>query len=407
MEPFAYKAYAADGRQVRGEIEATTREAALTALEARGLVAYSINEKGRWPALSLDTELFVRQDLSRKDAALFYRELAALLTAGLRVEEALSLIAGQMRNRRQRDLVKTLTERTRRGESLSQSMRLHPKSFAPFECAIFQNGEKSGDIAGAAKIAADMLEREIAYGARLGSALIYPAILSLTAIGAILIVSLYLAPAIAPMFERSGAEPPAAFTTLLGFSAFIRNFWWAVILGGALVALGFRRVLKRDSVRVTVEQIALRVPMLGVIIANAETARLCRALGLLLKSGAPISEAMQEAGEVCRTRLFGQWARRARADIREGARFSETLEMLDAAPAIARRFAEIGEKTGHLDQMLDHAADHADAAATRASDALMNALPPLLTVVMGAIVGGLIAIVLSTILSANELVFDF
>lgn len=405
MEQFVYRAYEKSGRAIRGEIDAATKEAAHAALRARGLIPFFAEPKTAAKTGGFLDQAIRGRKLSRKDVALFYREIAVLLDADLRLEEAIAVVAEQMRNPAHKEIVGGLLEKIRRGEKMSASLRAYPHSFDQFEAALFQSGESRGDLAGAARMAADILERSLAARDRLASAMIYPAILAVTALGAILVVSVVLAPAISPMFNRNGVAPPMAFSALLAFSTVVRNWWWAIIAALILLALLFRRALKNPSVAVKVEQLMFNTPLAGSIASNMETARLCRALASLLRAGATLNAALSDAGEICKTRLFRNWAIEANDLIRRGGRLSIAFADLAKAPAVAQRFIEIGERSGRLDKMLEHAADHADASAARTTNALMTALSPALTLIMGLVVGGLIAVVLTTILSANELVF--
>lgn len=400
---FLYKAYDAAGSLVRGEIEAASREEALALVRARGLIPFHAEARGGRNNSRVFSGDARSPKLSRKGAAMFFRELAALLAAELRVEQALEIIAQQIEDQGQRDIVSGMRERVRQGKSLSAAMRDHPQSFEPFEIALIQNSETRGDLAGASLMAASLLDRSLATRGRLVSAMIYPAILTFTAIGAILVVALVLAPTILPMYERSGAAPPPAFGALIVFSDIIKNWWWALIGAAAAGALLLRNLFKREDFRRRADRALLSAPLFGVIAANMESARILRTLSSLLRAGAPLADALGESAKVANNFVFRDHFAQARERVRQGRSMSEALSDLSEFPAVLRRFVAVGEQTGKLQEMLSHGAEHADAAANRNVDRLMTSLSPILTLVMGVLVGSLIAVVLSAILGANDL----
>lgn len=401
---FRYEAYDSDGALVRGEIEADSRDAALSNLRARKLFPFSAEDAGA--TRILDRQIFLSPPISRGGAALLIRELSALLSAEIPVDVALSVAGADLRPGRAKTVILDMQQRVRRGERLSDAMRAHGDVFQALEVALVRAGEAGGDVAGAMTTAADLAERALTLRAKIISAMIYPSILSLRAIAAVLIVTTVLAPSLSPMFERTGEAPPAMFAAMLGFSFLVKHYWWAIIAVGAGLALLARRALRNEAISSGAELLLLRTPGLGKIIANLETSRLFRALAALLASGAPLPEALSIGRDVSSTKLFRRAAAEARERVRQGETLAASFANCAALPPAAQRLLQIGERSGRLDQMLGHAATQADTAAQRGIDRLLTALNPALTIVLGLIVGGMIAAVLSTILSANELLFS-
>jgi len=406
MIDFSYKAYDSRGALVSGEISALDRDEALAKIKARGLIPFQAGE--RTGANPLST--FYQQDggarLSRKSAALFYREMAVMLGSELRIEQALAIVERLFTDKRQSKLITDLRESVRQGRSLSAAMRDFPQSFQTFEIALFRNGEVRGDIAGAAGMAAELLERALAVRGRLVSAMIYPAILALAAVASILVVALVLAPTILPMYERGGQSPPVAFAALIAFSNLLRDWWWALILIVGAAATFTMRALKNPDFRRRSDRALLAIPIIGAAIANSEAARVFRTLSLLLRGGAPLSDALTEAADVLRNSVFREHFRAARERVRQGETLSAAIADLQAFPATVRHFLVVGEETGRLSDMLAHAAGYAESSATRTIDRITTALSPILTLVMGLLVGSLIAVVLSAILGANEILLE-
>lgn len=403
---FRYEAYDGDGALVRGEIEAVSREAALAALRGRKLLPCSAEDVATSTSSLLQRQIFLSAPISRAAAALLIREIAALLSAEIPVDTALSIAGADMRPGRGKNVIEDLQQRVRRGDRLSDALRAHPEVFRPLEVALVGAGEAGGDVAGAMTIAAELAERGMTIRAKIVSAMIYPTILTMTAIAAVLVVTTVLAPSLSPLFSRSGGSPPGAFAAMLGFSELVRGYWWALAATGLALFFASRRALKNETIAYSVERLFLRAPVLGGIIANLETARLFRALAALLRSGAPLPEALAVGRDVSATRLFRRAVSEAREKVRQGETLAAAIAGASILPAGALRLLQIGERSGRLEQMLDHASSQADAAAQRGIDRLLTALNPTLTIVLGLIVGGMIATVLSTILGANDLLFS-
>lgn len=403
MTGFSYQAYDASGSLVRGEIAAQSREEALAGIRARGLIPVRAETTADRKATFSATIGERQARLPRAVVARIFRELAVMLGAGLRIDQALGIAERLVADKRQRPIITHIKERVREGAPLSAAFAQHPASFQPFEIAIFRNGEVQGDLAAAAGMAADILERTLAVRTRLVSAMIYPAILAIAAVGAILIVTLVLAPTILPMFERSGQSPPAAFAALIGFSDLLRNWWWLILVMFGAAAAGLVRAWRHEGFRRRVDAMLLNTPVVGPALAQNETARAARTLAALLKAGAPLPNAIGEAAGVLNSPAFHSLFLEAQSRVRRGEALSAALAGATELPPTLIDFIVIGEQTGRLPAMLSHAADHAEAAATRAIDRVMTALPPLMTLVMGTLVGALIAVVLSAILDANEL----
>lgn len=402
MIDYSYKAYDSRGVPVSGEINAPSRDEALAMIRSRGLTPYRAEALAdQKPLLSLSLSN-ARARIPRKAAALFYRELSVMLSAELRIEQALAIVERLFPQKEQAAIIADLREKIRQGRSLSSALRDHPESFEPFEIALLRNGEVRGDIAGASAMAAELLERSLAVRGKFISAMIYPAILAFSATAAILVVALVLAPTILPMYERGGATPPFAFSALIAFSNLLRGWWWAMLLLLAGAGAWFGRALKSPDFRRRIDRATLAIPVIGGAIANSEAARVSRTLASLLKAGAPLTDALAEASEVFDNAAFRDYFRGARDRVRQGDSLSSSIADMPAFPATVRHFILVGEQTGRLADMLSHAAGYAEASATRSIDRIMTSLSPILTLVMGVLVGSLIAVVLSAILGANE-----
>ena len=222
------------------------------------------------------------------------------------------------------------------------------------------------------------------------------------AVPTLLIVSV-LVPSLAPLFEDSGADPPAAMQFLLFLHDTAVQRWPAVLAGFGLVALAGILALRSEPVRYGADQLALRLPLLSGILARAETARLAQTLGALIRGGVVLPNALRISTLVVRNRVVRAAMERIAEDVKEGASLSLLLEKTKVVSPMALRLVAIGEETGRLDQMLGHVARIDETELRGRIELLMGLLTPLLTVLIGLGVGGLIYSVMTTILRVNDM----
>lgn len=405
---FSYEAFTAGGKRVSGRIEAETLHQAHDKLLRQSLIPSAIMEDSRAAA----TVSFWRRDIriarrvGPEARAAFLRELGLLLKAGIALDRSLRLMAGQARASRLGATIERVRERIVSGQSLQAALGAEAGFFEPDEIAMIGAGERSGDIVPLLADVAAALERRGELAARLSSALVYPAILlamSLVALGVIMTV---LVPNLLPLFENARTEPPLLVGALLALSRVIEQHGSMIAAACLALVAGLWFLSRQEKVALRLGSWMFRLPYVGPIAAELDTARFARSLACLIRSGAPLLQALAAAGGACRNPAARGMIARVAARVASGQRVAAALEEFAAMPAATRQFIAIGEEANRLEDMLLHAAQSNETAAYRRIERSMTALTPLLTLAIGGLIGGLIVAVMRAILSVNDLAFQ-
>lgn len=405
MPKFRYRAYDERGSLIEDDIETGTREAAVEALHRRGLFTLDIAESQPVSTLRWwEREVFGGGSLPVKGLAIFTRELATLIRADIPLDECLRIVALQpLMPSRVRNCTHALLESVRQGSSLSSAMAKRGAEFPEYCWRLVEAAEASGSLADVFEDLAAFLERSDEVRKQVGSALLYPAILMFAAAIAIGVILTVLLPTVLPLFADAGAKPPQFLQFLVDMQMFVSANWLLTLILCVLLAVAATVALRNASLRLWLDRMVLRVPLLGRLITNSETARFSRTLATMIRNGVPILDGLRISGAVLKNRSFSQAVNQATIAVKEGGMLSQPLERVGLFPELALRLTAVGEQTGQLDPMLMRVAVIYEATTQREISRLMTLLTPALTLIIGGIVGGLILSVMSAILSVNDL----
>jgi general secretion pathway protein F len=406
MPLFRYKVVDTDGAVVRGQIEAATRGAAASRLQARGHLPLAVEVATSSHRLRdlLALELHSKQRRSPTLVAELIRRLSLLLDAGVALEGCLALIASSEGWADIRLRASSLLRRLRQGANLADAMAAEEGVFSPVVVAVVRAGEASGALAPRLAQLADYLSRAQAVRQSVRSALIYPAVLLFTAAGTILLVLLVILPQLAPVFADTGSQLPLTTRVAFAASTLTREWWWLMAVTALIFGLIARRLLREPGMRARRDAFVLRLPVLGLALRRAETARFTRVLGALIGGGVPLPTALSLAQPVLSNRVFAEAAASIATAVREGEGIAAPLSRAAIFPDLAVQMVRIGEATGRLDEMLSRLSGLLEADVQRTLTRALAMLVPGLTIVLGAVVAGIIASVMLAVLGVNDLV---
>ena len=405
MPRFSYTAYDGNGARGTGVIESETRAAAIEALFRQGRYPLELVEGGRAPAARWwEREIFAARALSRRGLALLTRELATLVKAELPVDEALRIARLQpLMPARARGVVARVLDGVLAGASLSEALEAERGAFPAYFVHIVRAGEAGGTLGQSLDELAGFLERASEFRARIGSALIYPALLMVVAAAALMIILFVLIPTVAPLFRDAGVEPPFIIRFLLGAQETIAAHWVIAALTIGILTIGLAALARDERWRLWRDRQLLRLPLVSSLIKNGETAVMSRTLGTLIRNGVPMLEALQIAGDVLSNRAMAAAVRTCAGEVKEGAALMGALGRSGVFPELAVRLTGVGEQTGRLEQMLERVGSIYELALQQQLVRLTSLLTPILTIAVGIAVGGLLLSVMGAIVSLNEL----
>jgi general secretion pathway protein F len=407
MPRFSYTAYDSSGRRSSGTIDSDSREAAIDSLFRQGRYPLELTEGAgaaapRW----WERELFGSGSLRQHGVALLTRELATLVKADIPMDEALRIAGLQpLMPARVRRVVGSILARVLAGASLSEAIDAEGGAFPPYYSRIVHAGEAAGTLGQALDDLAQHLERSAEFRSRIGSALLYPALLLVAAAAALAVIVGVLIPTIAPLFADAGVEPPFVVRTLLALQQGIAEHWPAVLIGVLIAAAAGLALSRSSGWRLARDRLALRLPLISRVVQNSQTAVMSRTLGTLIRSGVPLVQALQITGNAISNRAMAGELRRTAEDVKEGTTLTSALAKSRVFPELALRLTGVGEQTGQLDVMLERVGTIYEAALQRQLLRITGLITPVMTIVIGVLVGGLLLSVMGAIFSVNELAF--
>ncbi len=342
-----------------------------------------------------------RRVFSATTLAIWTRQLAGLVSAGLPLERALTALSEEAESPRLRELLAALRAEVNGGASFARALASAPREFDEIYRGVVAAGEQSGQLGTVLEKLADDLEERQALRAKLIGAALYPAIVSLVAVVIVIFLVTYVVPQVAQVFAGGKRSLPFLTVAMLAVSAFVRSWGWLVALG--LAAAGGLLVLARrnEASRERIDAVWLTLPLVGRLSRGYNAARFAGTLAMLASSGVPILKALQAAAETLSNRAMRADALDALARVREGAPLGAALAAKKRFPGLPSMFARLGEQTGQLPTMLDRAARQLGTEVQRRAMQIATLLEPLLIVVMGAVVMVIVLAVLLPIIQIN------
>ncbi|SDS40024.1 type II secretion system F family protein [Pseudomonas oryzae] len=404
MTRFHYRAVSDDGEVQTGYLDADDEQSVLLQLRAKGLIPIEIATRQGWQALlQVDVNELLGKTRTRKLVLHFTQNLASLLHSGVALDRSLDIMLRVNPDQQMQQLIAPIQEGVRRGTSLSRVMGERPDLFSGFYISMIQASEVSGNLAEGLANLAYYMERSKTLHDRLVSALIYPVILLGVSVTSLLIILVYVIPQFRQLFDDMGASLPLSTQIVIGAAEGIRTFgpWLLLALLGAGVA--WRQLLRQPEYRKKWDRLQLRLPLVGGLLQRVETARFARSLGSLLTGGVALLQGLSIARQTIGNQLLAEQVGIAAEGLKQGRQLAPPLLASGMFPSLAMQMIQVGEETGHLDEMLMKVADTYDREVENAIQRLLAVLEPLLIVGLGVLIAGIILSVLVAIMSITEL----
>ncbi len=402
MPAYSFEALQADGQTRKGVIEADTARLARALLRGQALVPLAVEPvTGRADSL-LSRPIAGGRAFGGTQLAIFTRQLAGLVGSGLPLERALSALADEAEDDKQRNLIAGLRAEVNAGAPLARAMAQQPREFSPVYTAVIAAGEQGGHLGAVLERLADDLEERQALKAKLIGAALYPAIVTLVAIVIVVFLVSYVVPQVATVFAGTQHALPTLTVAMLAISAFVRHWGWWLLGAIVLIAAGARWALTLDSFRQKFDAAWLRLPLVGRLARGYNAARFGSTLAMLAGAGVPILRALQAASQTLNNTAMRADAEDALVMVREGAPLAAALAQKKRFPGLLSMFARLGEQTGQLPLMLQRAAVQLSAEVQRRAMQLATILEPLLIVVMGVVVMLIVLAVMLPIIQLNQ-----
>ncbi|RLA44574.1 MAG: type II secretion system F family protein [Gammaproteobacteria bacterium] len=372
------------GRATKGEIQAASQAMAKAQLRRQGIKTKSVRKKPK--------PLFGGQGKAIKaaDIAIFTRQLATMLKAGVPLVQSFEIVADGADKPRMKTLVTALKNDVASGNGLAPSLAKHPRLFDDLFCSLIGSGEDSGTLELMLDRVATYKEKTEQLKAKIKKAMTYPIAVVCVALIVCAILLIKVVPVFAETFKNFGSELPAFTLFVMNISDFVQA-WWFIILLGIIGTIFLFREIKLRSVPFAefLDRLALKTPIVGNIVHDAVIARFSRTLATTFAAGVPLVDALNSTAGAAGNSVYAKAIRQIRDDVTTGTTLYNSIKATGLFPNMLLQMVSIGEESGALDDMLDKVANHYEEAVDNAVDSLSSLMEPLIMSVLGVLVGGL------------------
>lgn len=401
MAAFDYIAADAAGRTVSGSLSAADEAAARKALAKRQLALLQLSP-GRSGAVVAPSKVGKAGRLSPKALALTTRQLATLISVSP-LEEALRNLMLQADRPNVRRVLEGVHAGVIEGRRLSDAMGQQGAAFPPLYRAMTAAGEQSGALQPILERLADGLERDEVVRGKVLTALVYPCVLAVVALGVIVAMMTYIVPKVVDQFDSMGQTLPLLTRLVIGLSDLMRDWGWLMALIVAAVVAAGLIARRREAVRLRLDAGVLRLPLVGRLTRDLHGARMARTLSTMIAAGLPVLEGLTITARTVSNRALRRATEQMAEAVREGGGLSSAMRRAEVFPPILVYMTASGESSGRLEPMLERAADYLEREFSNFTAVMLSLLEPAIIVVMGGIVAVIVLSILLPILQINTL----
>ncbi len=385
MPVYVWKGRTPTGIASSGELAAKSEAEVISHLRARKIIPTSVKTKPREITIP-----FLGGKVGTKDLAVFTRQFATMINAGLPLMQCLDIQTQQATNPvLKKGLGQVMTD-VESGSTLAESLRKQDKIFTDLYVNMVDAGEAGGALDVILTRLAGYLEKSAELARKIKSAMIYPVMITGVALMATLALLIFVIPIFAGMFESFGQELPAPTRIVMKLSDIVRGYWWVIFAVLIALFIGFRTWKKTSGGESVIDRMKLKIPVAGTLVRKQVIARFARTLATLLSSGVPILDALEITAKTSGNKLVEDSIMEARSSIAGGETIAEPLKNVGVFPPMVTQMIAIGEAAGNLDDMLNKVADFYDSEVDTAVEGLMSALEPVIMILLGLVIGGMV-----------------
>lgn len=383
---FTYTGRDRSGRIRTGTLEADSPQTVARILRAQDLFVTSISEV-QAKAIAERDVLARYRPVRVRDLAVFCRQFSIMISAGVSVLSCLSVLYEQTNHAKLRDAVKAVRDDVEKGESLSRALAKHPSVFPSMVVNMVEAGEMGGALEEVLSRLADHYEKEHELRQKVVSALAYPTVVASVAAVMGLVLVAFVLPMFESLFAGFGSDLPLPTRILLRVGRFARQYWY-VILGVPLVLIvGFVPARRLPQVRAALDKLSFTVPLIRDLNRKVVVARLCRALGTMIRNGVPMIQALEVSGKISGNSLVEQAVAKAQEEVNRGQVISAPLRDSGLFPEMVTQMIAVGEETGSLEEVLHKIASFYDMEVENSVKTLTSLIEPAVMLVLAAAIG--------------------
>ncbi|MBP7914906.1 MAG: type II secretion system F family protein [Vitreoscilla sp.] len=370
-----------NGKAVRGELRSGGEAAVSASLRRQGVMVTKIKKRRSSGGKSI----------KGKDIAVFTRQLATMMKAGVPLLQAFDIVGRGSPNPRLTRLLMDIRSDVETGTNLASAFRRHPQYFDALYCNLVEAGEAGGILEELLSRLAMYQEKTIAIKQKVKSAMIYPVSVLVVAFVVVTVIMIFVIPAFKDVFSSFGAEMPAPTLLVMAMSDAFVTYWWlifGVIFGGGYTFMQAWR--RSEKMQFAMDRLLLRLPIFGELIRKSIIARWTRTLSTMFAAGVPLVEALDSVGGTAGNSVYSQATEQIQRDVATGTALTTSMTASGVFPNMVLQMAAIGEESGALDDMLSRAADFYEEEVDEMVKGLSTLLEPVIIVFLGTLIGGIV-----------------
>lgn len=395
MAVFTYKARDADGKDVRGLVEAPTQESAVKLLRTRQLFVIEVNEARTGRGVADVVARFKKVRFG--DVVTFTRQLATMIVAGLSLPDALTILRTQTTNPAFIRLIADVEHQIVGGGNLADALAKYPSAFSPIYVALVRAGESSGTLDQVLTRLADTLEAQAEFRSKVKGAMIYPVIIMVGMVVVVMVMMTVVIPKLTDLYRDFGIDLPTSTKLLISLSTFFVRFWWLMIAAGVALAVAFRRWRTTPIGERMVDALILKLPLFGDLTKKVLLVEFTRTLAMLIGSGIHILQGLQTLRDSLGNVLFRDAVDDIGKKVEKGFPLGDTFAQHAVFPPIVSQMMKVGEETGKLDDTLTKLSRYFESESEHVVRGLTTAIEPIIMVVLGVGVGFIVISVITPI----------
>lgn len=384
METFSYKAVNSAGKDVKGSVEAESKEEAARKIKEQGLVPVSVGKQG---ALDKDINIpiFKGKKIPARDMSVFCRQFASILKAGVSVINALEMLAEQTENKKLKQAIVETQANVEKGENLSDSMRQN-EAFPSILIDMVRAGEASGSLENSLTRMAVQFEKDAKLNGIVKKAMMYPIVLICVMIGVVIVMLTFVIPSFMTMFEDLDSELPVTTRAILAVSNSLKNYWYIYIIVVVGIVVGIQMYKRTDDGRHNLDKLKLKIPVFGLLQTKSACASFARTMSTLLQAGMPMIDALEISASTMKNVLFYDGLQKVKNGVSLGLPLSNQLKSTGLFPAMVVHMVGIGEETGNVEEMLTNSATYYEEEVEVQTQTLTSLMEPIIIVLMAFVV---------------------
>ncbi len=374
------------GAAKKGELDAPNEEALRIHLRQQGIIPTKIQSKGKEIKISLPFKSKVNQ----RSIAVFTRQLATMIDAGLPLVQSLDILSSQQESKAFKAILRGIKEDVEGGATFAGALKKHPATFNELYTNLIVAGEEGGILDNILLRLSNYIEKAVALKKKVRSALIYPSVIVGVAVIVVMILVIFVIPVFEQMFKSAGQTLPLPTLIVLALSRFIKTYIIILLPVAILSIFLIRKLYKTEKGQTLIDRLLLKLPVFGMVLNKVSVARFSRTLGTLVSSGVPILDGLNIVSKTSGNKIIEIAILNARASIREGETIAEPLGRSGVFPPMVIQMISIGESTGSLDTMLSKIADFYEEEVDIAVTNMTSLLEPFLMIFLGLVIGGVV-----------------